>query len=100
MFLLAICPEAIAAATYAWNPHPMWLLLTIYIFFFYLLTEGKKKYHFVPGKEKSGTFYLLIEPDHEKPWSYEGWLETVIKSGKILSTVELPSGLIVQKRMH
>lgn len=45
LFLLAISPEAIAAATYAWNPHPMWLLLTLFIMCFYNLTLGKKKYH-------------------------------------------------------
>ena len=61
---------------------------------------GEKKYHYIPHNKKKGTFYLLIEPDSEKPWSYKGWLETVIKSGKIESTVTLPSGLIVQKRFE
>lgn len=59
---------------------------------------GKRKYNFSPDNKKSGTFYLLIEPDSGKPWSYKGWLETVIKSGKILKTKELPSGFIIQKR--
>ncbi len=61
---------------------------------------GQKKYGYVPYGEKRGTFYLLIQPDWDKPWSYKGWLETVIKSGKIESTVTLPNGFIVQKRIQ
>lgn len=59
---------------------------------------GNKKYKYVPYQEKKGTFYLLMEPDSSKPWSYEGWLETVIKAGTILETKELRSGFIIQKR--
>lgn len=59
---------------------------------------GKNKYGYVPKKEKKDTFYLLMEPDPGKPWSYNGWLETIIKNGTIISTKTLPSGLIVQKR--
>lgn len=60
--------------------------------------KSRNQYNYIPGKEKQGTFYLLIEPDSGKPWSYKGWLETVIKNGTILSTKELPSGMIIQKR--
>jgi len=59
---------------------------------------GRKKYHYLPNQEKKGLFYLLIEPDSARPWTYQGWLETVIVEGKILATQTLPSGLIVQKR--
>lgn len=59
---------------------------------------SKRTYHYLPHQEKKGTFYLLIEPDYNKPWSYKGWMETVVKTGSILKTWELPSGLIVQKR--
>ncbi len=61
---------------------------------------GQRKYHYIPYKEKKGTFYLLIEKDPAKAWSYKGWLETVIKSGKIIYTKLLPSGFIVQKRVE
>jgi len=61
---------------------------------------AQKKYGYVPHKEKKGLFYLLIEKDGEKPWSHNGWLETVIKTGKILETKTLPSGFIVQKRVE
>ncbi len=60
--------------------------------------HGQKTYGYLPGKEKAGTLYLLIEPDPSKPWSYQGWLETVIKEGKVIDTRELPSGFIIQKR--
>ena len=39
-----------------------------------------------------------MEPDPSKPWSYKGWLETVIKDGKVDWTKTLPSGFVVQKR--
>jgi len=62
---------------------------------------GEKKYGYAPYKDKKGTVYLLIEIDSRKPWSYKGWLETVIKTGRIEKTVELPtSGFIVQKRIY
>lgn len=59
---------------------------------------GREKYEYVPHDKKEGLFYLLIETDPQKPWSYNGWLETVVKTGKVLDTVTLPSGFIVQKR--
>lgn len=59
---------------------------------------GAKKYHDQPYKEKKRLFYLLIEPDNAKPWSYKGWLDTVIKDGTIIETKKLSSGYIVQKR--
>jgi len=60
---------------------------------------GTKKYHYVPHNEKRGVFYLLMEPDAGKPWSYKGWLETVVKDGTVVSTKELPSGFLIEKRM-
>lgn len=60
--------------------------------------KSKERYHYMPGNDKKGTFYLLMEVDYQKPWSYKGWLETVIKDGTIISTKTLPSGLIIQKR--
>lgn len=60
--------------------------------------HGKAKYSYMPHKEKRGTFYLLMETDRSKPWSNKGWLETVIKTGKIVKTATLPTGIIIQKR--
>ena len=68
-----------------------------YLFWWY----GEKKYHYRPHNEKKGIFYLLIEGDPHQPWTYEGWIETVIKTGKIIETKILsPSGFIIQKRME
>lgn len=82
-----------AFSLFVFSP-PIYIYPYDYIVWWY----GKQKYKYLPGNEKSGTFYLLIEPDHDKPWTYKGWMETVIRSGKVVWTKELPSGFIVQKR--
>lgn len=69
-----------------------------YAYDYLLWWYGKGKYGYEPERKKEGTFYLLIEPDPHQPWTYKGWLETVIKTGKIVKTQELPSGFIIQKR--
>ncbi len=61
-------------------------------------TYGKKMYGYMPGKEKKGFVYLIIEPDGSKPWTYKGWLETVIVGGDIIKTVTIPTGHIIQVR--
>lgn len=60
--------------------------------------RGQKKFGYTPYKNKKGIFYLLIEKDNSKPWSYKGWEETVVKTGKVIFTKTLPSGFIVEKR--
>lgn len=70
-----------------------------YAYDYLLWWYGERKYHYLPPKEGTGLLYLLIEPDYQKPWTYKGWLETVIKTGTVLKTKELPSGFIVQKRI-
>jgi len=70
-----------------------------YPYDYLLWWQGERKYNYLPYQEKKGTFYLLIEPDGGKPWTYKGWLETVIKTGTIIESKTLPSGFIVQKRI-
>lgn len=70
-----------------------------YPYEYVLQWHAKPKYGYLPGTEKSGTGILLIEPDPDKPWSYKGWLETVIIDGKTTETVTLPGGFIIQKRL-
>lgn len=62
-------------------------------------TYAVKRYGYAPTAEKQGVVYLLIEPDPSKPWTYKGWLETVIVGGDIIDTTTLPTGHIVQKRL-
>lgn len=47
LFLFAVSPEASAAATYAWNPHPMWLLVVVYIFTFYSVIYKSNKFNII-----------------------------------------------------
>lgn len=58
---------------------------------------GEEKYDYFPGSEKKGLFYLWIEPEPSMIW-HEGWLETVVKTGRIIKEETLPSGFIIQKR--
>ncbi len=60
---------------------------------------GLPRYGYLPGKEKKGLVYLLIEPDPRQPWTYQGWLETVIKTGKVIDTKKLTYGFIIEKRI-
>lgn len=69
-----------------------------YPYDYLLWWHGTRKYGYVPGNEKQGIFYLLIEPDGNRPWEYKGWQETVIKTGVVIKTWTLPSGFIIEKR--
>lgn len=74
---------------------PVYTYAYDYVLWWYAL----KTYGYLPGTDMKNTVYLLIEPDPEKPWSYNGWLETVIKQGDVVDEWNLPSGFIVQKRL-
>jgi len=65
----------------------------------YLFWWKSKQYHYLPTKDKNGTFYLIIEPDSEHPYASKGWKETVIKTGKVLWSKKFPGDIIVEKRM-
>lgn len=65
----------------------------------FLLWWKGRSYGYVPPQEKKQIYYLLAEPDPEKPWTYKGWMETAITGGKDVDTWTLPSGFIIQKRV-
>jgi hypothetical protein len=70
-----------------------------YPYDYLFMTYGKDTYGYVPGNQKKGLVYLIVEEDHTKPWTYKGWMETVIGGGDIIETVTLPTGHIIQKRI-
>ena len=64
------------------------------------LTYAKEKYGYMPGTEKKGTAYMIVELDGTKPWSYKGWLETVIIDGTpVWERYLWPSDHVLQKRI-
>ncbi|HSW87822.1 MAG TPA: hypothetical protein VLG12_01545 [Candidatus Saccharimonadales bacterium] len=65
----------------------------------YLFWWKGKQYGYEPTKDKNNIFYLIIEPDKERPYAIKGWKETVIKSGKILWDKTFPGGITVEKRI-
>lgn len=69
-----------------------------YPYDFLIWWYGKKEYGYVPPQEKKALFYLLAEPDPEKPWTYKGFLETAVTGGTTVSRVTLPSEFVVEKR--
>lgn len=100
-----------AFSYYAYTP-PVYDYIWQYDFWWY----GQKKYGYLPlnwqmgvpllgiGKQSKpptnniGLFYLIIEPDNERPWAPEGWVKSYIKIGKTLERKVFPSGVIVEKR--
>ena len=60
--------------------------------------RGSKKYGYLPTQDKGGLFYLIIEPDPERPWGPQGWKETVIKTGRVVKEVTLPGRITIEKR--
>jgi len=72
----------------------------IYPYDYVLQWYARPKYGYLPVSGKDKTFYLLIESDPDKPWSYQGWLETVVKSGTTAAKWTLPSGFIIEKRVE
>lgn len=96
---------------FAYTP-PVYDYIWQYDFWWY----GQRKYGYLPknfqigvpllgtGKqvaapsENEGLFYLIIEPDSERPWAPNGWKESFIKIGKKMSSKSFQSGVIVEKR--
>lgn len=64
----------------------------------YLLIWLRQSHPSVLLSPNASTLYLLIEPDDGRPWTYKGWIETVVKQGSVLKRWDLPSGFIIEKR--
>ena len=60
--------------------------------------RGTRKYGYLADKSKERLFYLIIEPDSERPFASKGWKETVIQTGKVIQKVVLPGQITIEKR--
>ncbi len=67
-----------------------------YIFLWY----GKKHYGYIPKKEKSSLFFLIIEPDYQHPFRLTNWLEERKNDGRIIKEQKEKGGIILQTRIH
>lgn len=67
-----------------------------YLFLWY----GEKKYGYTPSKEKQKDFFVILEPDHEKPFRLQDWLKIREGDGKILDEELTKGGIKVQTRVH
>lgn len=67
-----------------------------YLFSWY----GKKRFGYSPNILKEKLFFVILEPNLEKPFLLENWLKVREKDGKILEEKTVKGGIIVQKRIH
>ena len=96
---------------FAYTP-PVYDYIWQYNFFWY----GQKKYGYLPKnwqmgipllgigeqskppKMDEGLFFLILEPNSERPWEPEGWKKSYIKYGKIINTQTFPGKIVVEER--
>lgn len=96
---------------FAYTP-PVYDYVWAYDFWWY----GQRKYGYLPsnwqmtvpllgiGKQltppgpNEGLFFVILEPNRERPWEPSGWLSTYIKYGKVLDRREFPGGIIAEER--
>lgn len=65
-----------------------------YLFSWY----GEQKYHYVPEVNKANLFFVLLEPDFEKPFRLTDWLMAREHDGKIIREKVVKGGIRVQTR--
>ena len=70
-----------------------------YTYQYLFLWYGPKKYGYSPSI-KSNTAFFILEPDLQNPQRLTDWLKLREGDGKIIKTEKLPSGIVVQTRVH
>ncbi len=70
-----------------------------YTYQYLFLWLGPRKYHYPPSK-KANLAYFILEPDFQYPSRLTDWLKQRTGDGKIINSEKLPSGIIVQTRVH
>lgn len=60
-----------------------------------LLGIGKQ---LLPPKPNEGRFFVILEPNYQRPWEPAGWLTTYIKYGRVVARQEFPGKIIVEER--
>ncbi len=66
-----------------------------YLFSWY----GKKKYGYIPAKENTELFYVIIEPDYDLPFRLRDWLIAREGDGIIQKEAIVKGGIKVQTRI-
>lgn len=67
-----------------------------YLFSWY----GPKKYNYSANKEHEKIFFVIIEPEFQRPSLLKDWLKLREKDGKIIKEQKVKGGVIVQTRLH
>ncbi len=70
-----------------------------YAYRYLFLWYGPNKYHYSPFV-KSNLAFFILEPDTQYPQRLANWLEQRSGDGKTIKSERLPSGIIVQMRVH
>jgi 4-amino-4-deoxy-L-arabinose transferase-like glycosyltransferase len=70
-----------------------------YTYQYLFLWYGPKKYHYSSSIQSNLAFFIL-EPDYQFPTRLTDWLKQRQGDGKIIKSEKLPSGIIVQTRLH
>ena len=70
-----------------------------YTYQYLFLWYGPEKYHYKPSLQSS-LAYFILEPDTQYPSRLADWLKARRGDGKIVKSEKLPSGIVVQTRIH
>lgn len=53
----------------------------------------------LPPKPNEDLFYLIIEPNPDRPWEPDGWKKSFIKAGTVIESKVFPGEVVVEKRI-